>query len=156
MARIVAFVPDLLFGSQVQGALRAAGHQVELASDAATVRRLLADSDLLVVDLTDDAPARTRALAEVGALGGRDAQTPGPLGDRSHGEGTPGGLGEGGPGTGAPAAIEETRGAIRTLAFYSHVEAQTRAAAERAGFDAVVPRSRMAREGPELVARLIG
>jgi len=40
------------------------------------------------------------------------------------------------------------------LGFYSHVDAAAREAAERAGFDLVVPRSRMAREMPELVARL--
>jgi DNA-binding NarL/FixJ family response regulator len=43
---------------------------------------------------------------------------------------------------------------MRTLAFFSHVDADTRARAERAGFDVVVPRSRMAREGAALVARL--
>ena len=42
----------------------------------------------------------------------------------------------------------------RTLGFYSHVEAEARDRAQRAGFDLVVPRSRMAREGAELVARL--
>jgi hypothetical protein len=42
----------------------------------------------------------------------------------------------------------------RTLAFYSHVEADTRRAAEDAGFDLVVPRSRMARETAALVERL--
>jgi hypothetical protein len=44
---------------------------------------------------------------------------------------------------------------VRTLAFYSHVDAATRAAAQDAGFDLVVPRSRMAREGPALVDRLL-
>jgi len=38
-----------------------------------------------------------------------------------------------------------------TLGFYSHVEAGTRARAEEVGFDLVVPRSRMAREGAALV-----
>jgi hypothetical protein len=42
----------------------------------------------------------------------------------------------------------------RTLAFYSHVDRSTRALAEEAGFDRVVPRSRMAREGADLVAAL--
>ncbi len=42
----------------------------------------------------------------------------------------------------------------RTLGFYSHVEAEVRARAERAGFDLVVPRSRMAREGAALVSAL--
>ena len=39
------------------------------------------------------------------------------------------------------------------LAFYSHVEADVRALATEAGFELVVPRSRMAREGAELVSR---
>jgi hypothetical protein len=42
----------------------------------------------------------------------------------------------------------------RTLAFYSHVDASAGERAERAGFDLVVPRSRMAREGAALVASL--
>ena len=46
--------------------------------------------------------------------------------------------------------------AIRTLGFYAHVDAGTRERAERAGFDLVVPRSRLAREGAQLVARLAG
>ena len=40
------------------------------------------------------------------------------------------------------------------LGFHSHVDTAVREEAERAGFDLVVPRSRMAREMPELVARL--
>ncbi len=44
----------------------------------------------------------------------------------------------------------------RTLGVYSHVDADTRRRAEGAGFDLVVPRSRMAREGPALVDRLTG
>src|ERR1700704_5913783 len=43
-----------------------------------------------------------------------------------------------------------------SLGFYSHVDVETRARAEEAGFDLVVPRSRMAREMPALVARLLG
>jgi hypothetical protein len=46
-------------------------------------------------------------------------------------------------------------GAPRTLGFYSHVEADVRERAELAGFDLVVPRSRMAREGAALVERLL-
>jgi hypothetical protein len=42
----------------------------------------------------------------------------------------------------------------RTLGFYSHVDARARERAEQAGFDLVVPRSRMAREGAALVTRL--
>ena len=51
-------------------------------------------------------------------------------------------------------------GALRpgtpSLGFYSHVDVDTKRRAEEAGFDLVVPRSRMAREMPDLVARLIG
>jgi hypothetical protein len=42
-----------------------------------------------------------------------------------------------------------------TLGFYSHVDVETRRAAEAAGFDLVVPRSRMARELPDLAERLL-
>jgi hypothetical protein len=45
-------------------------------------------------------------------------------------------------------------GPPRTLAFYSHVEHDVRDQAQRAGFDLVVPRSRMARAAAELVSQL--
>jgi CheY-like chemotaxis protein len=45
-------------------------------------------------------------------------------------------------------------GDTRTLGVYSHVDAATKSRAEAAGFDLVVPRSRMAREGAALVERL--
>jgi DNA-binding NarL/FixJ family response regulator len=122
MARVVALVPDLLFGSQVQGMLAAAGDEVELVGDEHRIRNLLGDGDepavaVLVVDLTNEAldgPALVQALAAEGAL----ART-------------------------------------RTLGFYAHVDVSVRERAERAGFDLVVPRSRMAREGAQLVADLI-
>jgi hypothetical protein len=41
------------------------------------------------------------------------------------------------------------------LGFYSHVDVDTRRAAEAAGVDVVVPRSRMARELPGLIAGLL-
>jgi len=41
------------------------------------------------------------------------------------------------------------------LGYYSHVDIDTRKAAEAAGVDLVVPRSRMARELPQLVERLL-
>jgi hypothetical protein len=41
------------------------------------------------------------------------------------------------------------------LGFYAHLNTETRAAAEAAGVDLVVPRSRMAREMPALVERLV-
>jgi DNA-binding NarL/FixJ family response regulator len=48
--------------------------------------------------------------------------------------------------------LEQTR----TLGVYSHVDAATRDRAMDAAFDLVVPRSRLAREGPALVERLLG
>lgn len=113
MARVVVFVPDLLFGSNVVGAVQAAGHEPVLASDVEAVRRELPGAGLLIVDLTSDAPQRIEAVAGAG-----DTEVP-------------------------------------KLAFYSHVEAHVRAEAEGAGFDLVVPRSRMAREGATLVSRLL-
>jgi hypothetical protein len=44
---------------------------------------------------------------------------------------------------------------LPSLGFYSHVEVETRRAAEGAGIDLVVPRSRMSRELPELVGLLL-
>jgi hypothetical protein len=66
VARIALLSPDLLFGSKVQGALRAAGHEV-VSPDA--------PADLLVVDLTADAEERLGAV--------RDAKVP-TLGFYSH------------------------------------------------------------------------
>jgi CheY-like chemotaxis protein len=43
---------------------------------------------------------------------------------------------------------------VRTLGFYSHVDLRARERAVQAGFDQVVPRSRMARQGEELVAEM--
>jgi hypothetical protein len=113
VARVVAFTPDLLFGSNVLGALQAAGHEAVLVSDQDGLRRELPGAQALVVDLTADAGER---IEQVGAI--------------AH------------PG-------------VRTLAFYSHVEAAVRSQAEQAGFDLVIPRSRMAREGAALLTRLV-
>jgi DNA-binding NarL/FixJ family response regulator len=123
VARVVALIPDLLFGSQVQGMLTVAGHKVEMVGNEDRLRHRFGDAAapamaVLVVDLTTDAldgPALVEALSAEGAL----AQT-------------------------------------RTLGFYAHVDVSVRERAEEAGFDLVVPRSRMAREGAELVRRLAG
>jgi hypothetical protein len=48
------------------------------------------------------------------------------------------------------------REGVPLLGFYSHVDVDTRESAEQAGFDMVVPRSRMAREMQALVARFVG
>lgn len=44
---------------------------------------------------------------------------------------------------------------IPVLGYYSHVNAETKQAAESAGVDLVVPRSKLARELPSLAARLL-
>jgi hypothetical protein len=44
---------------------------------------------------------------------------------------------------------------IPILGYYSHVNVETKQAAEAADIDLVVPRSRMARELPQLVDRLL-
>jgi DNA-binding NarL/FixJ family response regulator len=121
VARVLALVPDLLFGSRVQGAMTAAGHELELIGDEHRLRARLGDiaapaTAVLIVDLTDadlDGAGIVEALSRGAELQG-----------------------------------------VHTLGFYSHVDAPARERAERAGFDLVVPRSRMAREGAELVTRL--
>ncbi len=123
MARVLALVPDLLFGSRVQGALAAAGDEVELIGDETRLKARLADpgapaAAVLLVDLTSDdldGAALVRELSAAGELA-----------------------------------------SLRTLGFYAHVDVHVRARAEQAGFDLVVPRSRMSREAPALVARLTG
>ena len=53
----------------------------------------------------------------------------------------------------APHALAATD--VPVLGYYSHVNAETREAAEAAGVDLVVPRSRMARELVTLAAGLL-
>jgi hypothetical protein len=99
--RVALLCPDLLFGSKLQGALRAAGHEPVGFGD---------DAEVLVVDLTDEPDSR----------------------------------------------IELAAGAsVPRLGFYSHVEQDVRRRAEAAGFERVVPRSRMAREAAALVESLV-
>ena len=114
MARVVAVFDDLLLGSNVLGALRAAGNEAQLAgADLASV-----DADVLVVDLGSDGFDGVAVVERLRADG--------------------------------------VLGEARTLGVYSHVHHDVRLRAEEAGFDLVVPRSRMAREGAVLVARLAG
>jgi CheY-like chemotaxis protein len=118
MARVVALVPDLLFGSQVVSMLNGGGHDVSVCAREDEVWAAVPGSDLLVVDLTADTVdgvTLVDSLASAGELHG-----------------------------------------VRTLAFYAHTDIDTRRRAEEAGIDVVVPRSRMAREGSELIARLLG
>jgi CheY-like chemotaxis protein len=114
MARVVVVFDDLLLGSNVLGALRAAGHDVTLTADRAQIES--DPADLLVIDLGSPAIDGIGLVERLRAAG------------RLHG--------------------------VRTLGVYSHVEHDVRRRAEAAGFDLVVPRSRMAREGAGLVAAL--
>jgi DNA-binding response OmpR family regulator len=113
MARVVALLPDLLFGSKVQGMLAAAGHDVTVVGSPAAALEQLDGSDLLVADLCEDAQDRITLLA---------------------------------------AAAAST---TKLLAFYLHTDVDTRVRALDAGFDLVVPRSRMAREGASLADGLL-
>ncbi|MSX02034.1 MAG: hypothetical protein F2813_02625 [Actinobacteria bacterium] len=117
MAKVVALVPDLLFGSKVQSSFGAAGFECQLIGDPQAARAAAAESDLLVVDLTDADLGGSELVASMVAAG-------------------------------------ET-GQLKTLGFFSHVEPHVREAALSAGFDLVVPRSRMNREGPQLAERLL-
>ncbi len=52
MARVVALVPDLLFGSKVLEMLQSQGHDARLCAQEADARQALAEgADALVVDL---------------------------------------------------------------------------------------------------------
>ena len=95
MARVALHSPDLLFGSKVEGALRAAGHEVVRGEEG----------EVAVVDLTE-------------------GPVPPPPG-------------------------------VPTVAYYLHTDQDTRREAEQAGYDLVVPRSRMNREAAALVERLL-
>jgi hypothetical protein len=62
MAHVVAYIPDLLFGSQVQGSLRAADHEVDLIGDEHRLPSALAGADVLVIDLTAEPESRAGLL----------------------------------------------------------------------------------------------
>ncbi|MBA2766373.1 MAG: hypothetical protein M3469_01285 [Actinomycetota bacterium] len=70
MARVVALMPDLLFGSNVQGALAAAGHEVQLVGGEEAAHAALPGADVLVLDLAADADG---GLAALDALRAADA-----------------------------------------------------------------------------------
>lgn len=118
MARVIAHVPDLLFGSKVEGMLAAAGHDVSLVASESGAREAAGPIEVLVVDLFFEPDA---AIAMVAAL-----------------------------------KADGTLEGARLLGSYAHTAPEVRAAAMDAGFDLVVPRSRMAREGAALVDGLLG
>jgi DNA-binding NarL/FixJ family response regulator len=116
MARVALLCPDLLFGSKVEGALVAAGHDVRRLDTEDVARAEAQHRDVLIVDLTAE-DFDGAVLVESMNMG------------------------------------RELEG-VRTLGFYSHVDQDTRRRAQEAGFDRVVPRSRMAREAAALVESL--
>ena len=103
MAAILAVVSDLMLASRVDGALRAAGHDVTVVGSLP----LAIEADAVVCDLDAVDPAE---------VVGSD---------------------------------------VPSLGFYSHVDVEVRRRAEAAGMKLVVPRSRMSRELPDLVERLL-
>lgn len=60
MARVALLCPDLLFGSKVEGALAAAGHEVVHVE----APREADGAEVLVVDLTTDVDERIEALGQ--------------------------------------------------------------------------------------------
>jgi CheY-like chemotaxis protein len=118
VARVVALVPDLLFGSRLISMLEDAGHEVALCSQEDETWSQAENADALIIDLTTDEVDGATLVDSMRAGG-------------------------------------ELRG-IGTLAFYSHVDTATRRRAEEVGFDLVVPRSRMAREGATLLELVLG
>ena len=65
MARVVALIDDLLFGSNVAGALRAAGHEVALVGSPERAARVAGGCELLIVDLAGGAIDPAGALDAV-------------------------------------------------------------------------------------------
>jgi hypothetical protein len=65
----VVLTGDLLFGSNLQGALAVAGHQVELVPGRERLSEALAEepAGLLIVDLTDEALAGAEVFASLSA-----------------------------------------------------------------------------------------
>lgn len=101
-------MPDLLFGSRMQAALEAAGHEVRIVGDErGALEAVASEADLLLVDLTAEG-------LDLAALGS------------------------------AP---------VPALGAFAHVHPEVRERALAAGFDLVVPRSRIARDAPDLVRR---
>jgi CheY-like chemotaxis protein len=121
VARAIVLTADLLFGSNVQGMLGMAGHEVELAGGEDALRQALLREEppvaVVVADLTDHELESIQTIRELRDEGFLDG--------------------------------------IPVLAYYSHVEPGVRDLAEQEGLDLVVPRSRMAREGAELVGSLL-
>jgi CheY-like chemotaxis protein len=117
VARVALLCPDLMFGSKVEGALRAAGHDVTRYDGEDMARAAVPESDVLVVDLTAD-QFDAATLVESMRMG-RELD-------------------------GVPA-----------VGFYPHVDQETRRRAQEAGYDVVVPRSRMARETASVVEKAL-
>lgn len=84
MPRVLALIPDLLFGSRVQADLTTAGHEVDAVASIEAARERLADADVLIVDLTDEQLAGLRVVEEICARRGEGVRSPRTLGFYSH------------------------------------------------------------------------
>jgi hypothetical protein len=62
----MAFVPDLLFGSNVIGMLNAAGHEPVLVGDPGSLAEEAERADALVLDLTVEATERIKLARPLG------------------------------------------------------------------------------------------
>jgi DNA-binding NarL/FixJ family response regulator len=109
-AKVVLLSQDLMFGSKVEGMIRAAQAEPVLTGEPAAALDAATDSALLIVDLTADAFDGTTVVAAE---------------------------------------------PVKTIGFYAHTDDETRKKALSAGFERVVPRSRMMREGVEIIAGLV-
>ena len=128
MARVLALCADLMFGSRIAAQLQAAGEQLELLADAGAVRaRLQGPAQERPRVLVVDLTSGSEEGIELRLARGRAVSA------------------ASGPGHGgaAHARLLLPRGGGRARARRG------------AGFDLVVPRSRMAREGAALVERLL-
>lgn len=108
--KVVLLTQDLMFGSKVEGMIRAAQAEPVLAQTPTEALEKSATCRLLIVDLTAE------------QFDGKTTVAAGP---------------------------------IPTLGFYAHTDDDTRKAALAAGFNKVVPRSRMMREGVEIISAMI-
>jgi DNA-binding NarL/FixJ family response regulator len=134
MARVLALTADLLFGSRVQADLAAAGHDVRLVAGERELRELLAER-AEPAEPTEPAEARRSGRAlEVLLVDLTDAAL---------------------DAAAIYSRLKAQLADVRTLGYYSHVEPVARERALEAGIELVVPRSRFAREGADLVAGLL-
>lgn len=110
-AKVVLLSQDLMFGSKVEGMIRAAQAEPVLTQTPEQALEAAKAAPLLIVDLTAD------------TFDGIQTVAPAPT---------------------------------TTIGFYAHTDDETRSKALASGFEKVVPRSKMMREGVEIIQSFIG